>query len=221
MLPKRPDTKANELISNCNSFLVRLSKSAKLLVFIGNPLEEEATVTGNYTQQVTHTFFFHLNLGLCLTIPKICASCHDSWALIFLLQIPSLVIFSITFVHVSANTYSTLWLVFHTHRSSSEYKEWGPEFFAVVLFGYSYTAPPPPISWDSVNGSTPSLFLCLSILPTVCSYCTMYNVRQKKDWHLSFICSVTQIRARPMWLLPNHSSYCFRFACTQYVGAGV
>jgi hypothetical protein len=77
MLPKRPDTKANELISNCNSFLVRLSKSAKLLVFIGNPLEEEATVTGNYTQQVTHTFFFHLNLGLCLTIPKICASCHE------------------------------------------------------------------------------------------------------------------------------------------------
>ncbi len=54
------------IISNCQFYLifVRLPKSGKLLVFIGNPLEEEATVTGNYTQQVTHTFFFHFHLRL-------------------------------------------------------------------------------------------------------------------------------------------------------------
>ncbi len=91
------------IIINCTSVFIRLSISGKLLVFIGNPLEEEATVTGNYTQQVTHTFFFHFNLSLCLAIPQLCA--FMSWAILFILQILSLRIFSITFVHMSAYMY--------------------------------------------------------------------------------------------------------------------
>ncbi len=180
MLPKRSDTQffwaqlsktllfiviMSIIISNCTSFFVRLSKSGKIASVHWQP----AGGGGNRDWQLhpaghTYcTFFFHFNLRLCVWQFRKFAPYVMSNS--FILQIMSLRIFSITFVHMSAYMYFVGLCFMHTDRQVNIQDE-------AQSFLLSSYPPPPSSETVSKAPSLPSfsVFQTLSILYWTCSH---------------------------------------------------